>query len=312
MSLHKKFKDEIFQYLISFLPPQHSDKSNNDIGICTLIPHRYVDMFIYTVHSFFYYSGKKFPIYVIDNIDDEDRLQESDYIKLEKHFSIIYERNAKNKISSVIKNFPYFYKYRFENKNAASKLKFDALLLSPFNRSIYLDSDILFFNKPTELIKCMANSSKEMLYFSRVENAHVLFPALLESELYIRMLFAMYLKKDIKSFDPFFTSGCLYIPNKYILSLERFNEVFKHFYSFDCAHEWLSEERATSLVITAKNSKKLTPKKYYTATFWEQYLAIDFKKVIAVHYQGTTGLKSQFISDAVLQMLRTNFFHKSI
>jgi hypothetical protein len=311
MPLKQKLKYLIFHFLLYLLPSQKADLKDKSLGVCILLPHRYVDLFIYSLHSFYYFLGRALPIYIVNDPLDKDPLTTRDIELLRKHFSVIIDSRTAPQMKALTKKHPHLYKYRFDLKSAVSKSKFDALLLNPFQRTISMDSDIIFFRPPTEVIDFILNRRKSLRYVSRVENAQDVFPILRDPELFLRLMLHKYLTQDKPHFDPFFTSGLLCIPDKKFINLRKLDQIFRLFYKVQCAHDWLAEERAVGMMIDSKTSAKLEPTQYFTATYWEQYQSIDFGKVIAIHYQGIAGLKRRFITDALKQMFSTYFFRKN-
>lgn len=299
---------------VTLLRPKKTPHSfNHKIGICSSISHDYVDMFIFTIHSFFYHTQVVLPIFLTIDSSDPKKITQADVRKLKKHFTVYIEYQSQKKMKNVLKSFHFFYKYRFSVTSSPSKYKFDALFLCPFSRYIFIDSDFIFFKKPTEIINFIQGKKSDIMYVSRERGAFKRFSFLRGGELSLRILMARYLGIEYTYFDPFFTSGILTIASRQLLSLPYYEKFFALSYHCKCAEDWLSEERATGFAIHTKKHAKLDPRHYVTATNWPQYLQLaTTPEVIAVHYQDVTGLKSRYITDALLLCLKTIFFTKQV
>jgi hypothetical protein len=297
-----------FKSILTTIPNAKTVSNKKNIGICVVLPHKHVDIFIFTIHIFFFYIKTNLPIYIVDDMSSDSRLTTSDIKKLKKHFSVIIDSKTSPKMSFILKKYPFFKKYRFGKNVPPSKLKFDALFLNPFSKFILIDPDVLFFSPPIKIINFIQNKTKKIMYISREKNAQNKYPFLRESELFLRLMLRMYQKSNIQNYDPFFTLGLLAVPDKKYLNLRQFNLTFKLFTKVNCSKDWLSEERACSLSISSKYLMKLPPKTYFTLTQWSQYIHINFDNVVAVHYQGITGLKKRLITDSIILFFKLKFF----
>ena len=235
MNIIRKIKRKIFNILLSFIPTQKADAADFSIGICASIPHRYVDMFIYTIHSFFYFTKMSMQVYIVNDPNDPDGLSENDLKKLQKHFTVILDFDTTLKMKDVILKYKYLYNYRFNINKTPSRFKYDALLLNPFKKFILIDSDILFFDTPNEIINFLKNEKQKIRYFSRVNNAQKMFPFLKNNELSLRLMIAKSLSRKNNSIDHFFTFGLTCVPHKKCINLKTLDEILKLFYQIHCA-----------------------------------------------------------------------------
>lgn len=124
-----------------------------DLEIHILICNKDFNMGMESIHSLLKYEEfKRIPIYYHD---DGTLTNEQKQILKFKNFNLI-GLDTFNSIQSVVKNYEFCNKYRCMNKLYSfwHKIKlFDYFLLSKTKRILGLDTDILFMNKPNEILR---------------------------------------------------------------------------------------------------------------------------------------------------------------
>jgi len=111
-------------------------------------------------------------------IHDDGTLTDNIIQELLTHFvgcDIIRKRDADIRMSKHLRGYPFSSKFRFcENKGSSimSIRLFDFPLLSQTKKILNLDSDILFFRKPIEIIEYMKN--QKGFFMSDYQNAYSL------------------------------------------------------------------------------------------------------------------------------------------
>src|SRR5690348_11924833 len=92
----------------------------NKVGICVLLCHRDVTMFIYCLKSLFYHLGYSLPIFVVDDgsLTQKDQERMSSLFMVE----ILSPQTGYKKMKKMLKNYSYIAKNRFSNANGKYKL----------------------------------------------------------------------------------------------------------------------------------------------------------------------------------------------
>ncbi len=138
--------------LYIFIPLLHFPSvktSYGKVGMTTLLCHRDVPYFFYSLASFWFFLKERLPVYVVD----DGTLSRFDkwLIRFFLHLDINSVTEVDKHAAKYLKPYQMLYQFRFDNDSPILRKKIDAILLSPFKKSIYFDSDILFFNFPAEV-----------------------------------------------------------------------------------------------------------------------------------------------------------------
>ncbi|OGK09712.1 hypothetical protein A2767_07680 [Candidatus Roizmanbacteria bacterium RIFCSPHIGHO2_01_FULL_35_10] len=142
-------------------------KDKNFIEILSVTSHDDYWKLILCVKSFFYFSKQTFPIFIVD--DGTLTKQDSDLLKSHLIGCKILERKKiemdlsrlKNKNFLLFKNNPYVVK------------KIASILYTKKDKVLFLDSDVLFFNYPDELID-WSNSQDSSIFIKDYQNAYLI------------------------------------------------------------------------------------------------------------------------------------------
>jgi|GEM_PF-4350912 len=264
------------------------------VGLCSVIHHKYVDLFINTVLSFQLQTQLHFPIYLVS----DGSLTPVDKKRLRSIFQItIKEANhAEKKMRKALKDYPYLSQFRFDPKITPLRVKLDPLLLNPFKKCIYLDSDILFFHPPSEVLEFIHGQQKAVLYSCRDEEvARTCIPI---GDRYEHFFREVLFENWHNTLDPTFNSGLLCIADKKLFNLELLDKIAQYFFQVGYAYAYLAEETLLSFAFLPKSVQKLHPFKYANASFYAEYMKYQKPSLISMHYSGCQGLKTQFQFDA--------------
>lgn len=293
-------KQLLFRFSIQLFKPRKT--SSREIGICSVLCHEFVDMYVYCIMSFYYHAGRVLPLYVIN----DGSLTKEDVKKLRYLFSIIIEQpeQSTHRMSQLIskKKYPNFATYRFTNQHY-SRYKFDALMLCPYEKMICFDSDVLFFRSPETILNWMRSTKEEYLYmnhdWSVYEDTHDA-----DVEHVIRMLIKLL---QHPAYVPTCNVGLLCMPNKKVFDLQKLDSIFLLFHTVTYDRISTADEVALGLLITGqKNVHPLTKETYVVAVKYENYgNRIHERNLVAMHY---ALMKKYFVSDAVKQMFKTRLF----
>lgn len=155
------------------------DKDSFEIHL--LICHEDIGMLIYCLKSFLYFSEKAYHVV----LHDDGSLTKKDIKRLKRHFvniRILKKKQADKLVYDKIKEYEAIKKYRYSYmcKNWVYRTNFnpyvlsikllDFNLLSNAKKILVLDTDILFFKKPIEILEWI-NDDKENRILSSVEQS---------------------------------------------------------------------------------------------------------------------------------------------
>lgn len=308
--MKKKLYSLLFSSLIEFIKPQKAVLNSLDIGISTLLCHRDVDRFILAASSLMFFLSKPLPIHVVS----DGSLTSQDYRKILAHFTVS-KITTHSVAAGLRQNQSFFISYLRNTYTATNKLKFLALLTSPFTKTILLDADILFFRYPTALIKQLKNPSHQFYYLGREKKSFLEFPQLIEHELYshrklFRSLLSTQAIREDEILTLFFNSGIILssIPKKDLLKF--LDKVFTLFYFAHFENEYLAEEIAFSLVADHFTSQQFPATTMTVVSDWKEYKKINKEKVECIHYSADRGMKEIQIVDGIKTLLAKRLFFK--
>ncbi len=130
-------------------------------------------MCLYAVKSFLHHSGKAFSVV----LHDDGSLTSKDIASLRRHLvgvNIIKKVTADNAIARMIYQYSYVHGYRygtFVKSEVGRKISIFALKLIDFSlfsnaaKILVLDTDVLFFKRPDEIVQWIeATANKDCLY----------------------------------------------------------------------------------------------------------------------------------------------------
>jgi hypothetical protein len=109
---------------------------------------------IWALKSFYYFSQRQYALC----IHDDGTLTQENIASLQYHFPnarIIDRKQADEQILPLLSSYPHCLEFRKTNHLSPKVFDFAAYLES--DRLLLLDSDILFFQSPTELLNCIEN-----------------------------------------------------------------------------------------------------------------------------------------------------------
>ncbi len=124
---------------------------------------------IWAIKSLSYFSNLQFKTV----IHDDGTLSEIQKKTFSQHFKggqIIETKDADREMKENLKNYKYLSIYRKKKKFYCSKKLLDPLFFSRTEQIILLDSDILFFNEPEEVLRHLKN--KKSFYTSDIKSAY--------------------------------------------------------------------------------------------------------------------------------------------
>ncbi len=301
--MKKLFKFFLFKNLIWFFESKNKVYNYADFGICTLLCHRDVDLFIYNLMSLFYQLKRIYPIFIVN----DGTLTTPDIFRLKRLFKIHVESSisADKKMRQLLSKHKHFYEYRFDPKTVIFKKKFDAYLLCPFSRFLYLDADILFYRYPTQIASWIKENNHFFLYTSRLNFDPI---SSVPKDTLLEVAFRKTLYRNLSvDVNPTLSGSLIGFPNKRMLSLAKLDRIFKQLYEIGYVYTWLVEETALAVALNYYGFLSgLPPEEYVHAGFYDEYCRGCSQKTISLHYAHL--LKSQFKTDAIKLAIKSRFF----
>ncbi len=283
--------------------PKYNNAGDNSVGVCTLLCHKHVTMFIWSTTAFFYFLGKSLPIYIVD----DGSLTTKDIVKLRKYFKVFIDKQKihQAKIERAVKKYKYIKKFRFDEKVLMYKKKLDVFILCPFKKFIFLDADVLFIKKPKILIDWLKIDKGFNWY-----TAHHPY----ESKMYGYFdsiglwSFRRLLYKTLKnSLSPYFNSGILAVADSKSISLRSMNRVLNLLDEVEYFNHFRVEEAITVYAYNQEKCRLLPTLEYVNVSGDEEYRANVSPNSVSVHYSGEIK-NFRYKTDALKLALRTRLF----
>jgi hypothetical protein len=140
--------------------PPISCSPSSHLKVATLVSSKDVEMLVWALKSLFYFSKRDWDLWIIDG-----GLTSRDESVLLHHFPnarIFFERDLVNRFANDLDDFPLLKGLRF--KNPLAKKIVDAPRLLGGRKFLLLDSDVLFFRAPVELVDLLENPAQQFAF----------------------------------------------------------------------------------------------------------------------------------------------------
>lgn len=272
------------------------------IGVSSLVCHSHIDMFIYSLNSFYFYIKEPLPCTVID----DGSLTKNDFELLKKYFpgiNIIPRQDADRKIETILKNHAAILNFRKKETIHKFHLKVtDPILLPPYEKIIYIDSDVLFVGNPKRINRWIKSSEETYLYEPEYRTP--------DWGIGDGWNFAGNAIKHALniSFDERFNSGFMCLHKK-TYPLDFLNKIVSYMQLVEMDKTWLAEQYTLAAVFSHLHAKKFGKK--------HKHLALPIKSVfknvtdyIFIHFAYLA--KPYYYGEIIKLLFRTSFFKKSI
>jgi len=150
------FKNIYAKKILGSPPVTRGPNGRTEIHVLTC--HKDLLETLWCLKTFYHFSKADWRLV----IHDDGSLTSSDIAIYTDHFAhcrIVPRKEADEKLSSAMKNTPFSYKCRFEKFLVLSMKLFDPFFFSEADTILIVDSDVLFFGEPSEVIDCCANNT---------------------------------------------------------------------------------------------------------------------------------------------------------
>ena len=280
--------------------PRYTNAKSKNLCVSTLFYHQGLEMSIYSITSFFYQIGYSLPVFAVE----DGSLTPNDKKELTKHFNLtlLDAHHSERKIEELFKRYPHLLKYRLSASSPYTKRKFDALLLSPYSRLIFIEADVLFMSRPDEIVRWIKRKSKDFFYLVHDRNYLGSFKRE-DLDYSFRLLLD---KCKFKIASPTFNAGILCVPTIDRFDLTKLNKIFSYFNQVAYSNTIFAEETSLAILYHDLKGKALPPKKYVCPVTFQEYHKATSKKVVALHYIGES--KQLFVRDALKNTIMNKFY----
>jgi hypothetical protein len=149
---------EIFQ-----TPSIACDRTSN-LKVATLVAGKDIEMLLWCLKSLFYYSDQSWDLWILDG-----GLNDSDEEILKAHFPAAHICRDSELASSVVAHLTGYaqaYEFRGERGHALAKKIIDVSWLLRPHKFLLVDSDVLFFQNPGDLIERLSQDQVSRFAFS--------------------------------------------------------------------------------------------------------------------------------------------------
>ena len=279
---------------------------NSESGISLLTCHDDLPLLIIALNSFYHFSKLQLPCQVFD----DGSLTKKDHQLLKKKFpgiKIIPNTYSYTKTIKLLQHYPFSKKQRSSvMPNNIHRKHFDVLLLSPYHKIIFFDSDTLFLNIPTSMVQWATNGEKTCLYACQFE-----YPDYeIEGTHFCCTMVARILSEKYKKFDIYYFNSGLMCFHKEAYSQERIETLLKYLYSVGLEKSWAARQFIISVLISDYNNQKLSNKYIHIRTPEEfrRILKKGLSNYIFNHYSFTA--RQYFYPAALYLLMKTRFFRK--
>jgi len=260
--------------------PLPVEKELGSKGLVTLLGHRDVTRYLFSIRSFFYYADRQFPLHLLS----DGSLKENDITWLKSYLPIKVLTNSSEKIKKKLVGYPWLYKYRFDKETTVFKLKLDLILTSPFQRFIIFDSDMIFLDTPSHVLSWLDSRRKSLLLPNYTEKQK---KEMICSEYFSMFPFRKLLYKHLNyDLDAYTSSHLLGVFEKGKFNLNRVNNIIKILYQVDYAKKRHVDEIIFSVGFDNIKKEFLDGDKYFNMVIDKNMKEINRDEKIMFHLPG--------------------------
>lgn len=159
--LGKEGKRDAFPSEIFETPPIICFPSSR-FKVATLVSTRDLEMLVWSLKSLFYFSERSWDLVIMDG-----GLKSSDVSLLQHHFPnarIFLEADLIRELASELNDLQYLSELRLHRGYAPAKKIIDAPRLMRGHKFLLLDSDVLFFRSPSDIIRLLEDEDQRFAF----------------------------------------------------------------------------------------------------------------------------------------------------
>jgi hypothetical protein len=147
-----------------FLTPSICCDRSSKLKVVSLVSTKDLEMLLWSLKSLFFFSNSSWDLWVLDG-----GLNCSDVQVIERHFPgarVFVERELAPKLRIVLSPYPNIKRFRMSRRYAPARKIVDAPWLLRGQKFLLLDSDVLFFKNPVEIVKRLLDPKMDHFTFS--------------------------------------------------------------------------------------------------------------------------------------------------
>jgi hypothetical protein len=298
----------LLRLLLAFAPARRIPTlADQKVGLVLLTSHEDAPLLAVALHSFYWSLGDVLPCLVFD----DGSLTGQDKRWLTGRFpGIAFTQPDSMKTETLhrLQRYPFSLKKRqtesYEKMNNMRRIKFfDLFLSTPFEKSIFFDSDVLFFHKPRAIAQWVHSRKTQTLYAceriydNRIAGEDPCWTAL-----------SKLLRERINpKIRPEFNSGLLCF-SRSLYRLDRFEEVLNYIYQVGLEETWAAGQFVLSALVAESRNQDLGKRYIHLRTSWEALRAIKESVFVYTFIHFSFLSKSYFFPAAILLLVRRRFF----
>ena len=143
------------------LPPAGSAEA---MSVHVLTGQSQCVMTAWMLASWLHFTNKPWNVMIHDD-GTLTELQKQALIKLYPGATLVTREQSDSEMSGILQNQPHCWQYR--NRHPLGLKAFDIPHMATGDRFLMIDSDVLFFRKPTEILKWVSDSNDSSCWFNR-------------------------------------------------------------------------------------------------------------------------------------------------
>jgi hypothetical protein len=255
----KSFKLSGKQYLFQNLPmlfPTYTTPTNTAVNIVTLLCHKDVYMFLYAIHSFFYFTKQSFPVTIIN----DGTLTKGDIQLLRRHFfiTLFTTNHIEKKLSNIFSKYLFIKHFITASYTPVIKWKLAFMLRKLYPRYIFLDGDILFFQEPTQITNWIKSTKKYCLNLEYDDRSQENKGNADDNYLDIYHAYRECLKSTyFPNTNTLFNNGILCVPDNNLIQEDKLNTILEVVFKTHFDNQFGTDELVLSCLFTNMHSRSL-------------------------------------------------------
>jgi hypothetical protein len=261
----------------------HSDA---ELAIHTLLCHDHLPYYLFCISTFLSFSGLRCSVFVYD----DGTLEEEDRVILEatvQGINVIAPVQYARQLSRQL----YPHCHRFMTEHPLGRRLIGIAVMNTASRFIVLDSDVLFFKRPTDIVRWSSwPGIKSMFNRDSLRDESVCFG---EQE------FARFGGRAV----PYFNAGLLCTSSS-IIDLPVIEGILNYLYTAGYTGQWMWDQTIWA-VLVSRHSYRPLPRSYHFQNRFSNDRRIDLTQLISKHYSEPRDI---FFSEGVMYLLATGRF----
>jgi len=269
----------IYNYLIRYKNKYRKSSKNAVCEVISIVSHKDLIMYLVAISTFMYFVRRS----VLITVFDDGSLINEDTLLLKRlipEIRIVKKSDCDTKIKKIIKD-KLIIKYR--DYSPIIRKVIDLHILSVKRKLIYLDSDIIFFRIPTEIIKWIDVGKDDLFFMNDPFDAYSLSNVEIMHITNIKLI-------------PKMNIGLMGF-YKDVVDLKLLSDIFSFFdnNTFDRTIKVLDQTIFSVWFSAANKYEKIRLNKQYLVTVDKHVI----RDVICRHYFSVPGIRELFYKDAL-------------